>query len=576
MTPLTIAEDVAALEACLDAPSSPAAERLAAAVAGRLCAVAASDALELREVAVRGLLLASHQFYRTGSAARAAELLRTATGIAEGADPALRIRLLLRLGEIELLNYDVGAALGHTAAALDVARQAGRTVDEAQAWVTYGMALDWAGLYQQADAHWAHALKVVEDADDARLRGNIWALRCPLGFRLRAGEEGTAEEACRRALDCALQTGPRFRDSMACTALCNWAALDIQRGRVDDALAHLDRAASFPNQGVRPRWLIDVLRAMAAVRRGNDPGTRAALDALLEPQRAPAIAYVIETYAVLAAMYANMGDAAHAGETLARLSRERARALWAMLRGPGFAGAPVPAVLETAGPGAGEDGSTALLVRLAVTAELRDDATGKHCFRVGRLAMLLGRRAGLPEEELAGLDLAARLHDIGKIVIPDAILLKPGRLDDTEMHLMRSHTVIGADILESSALPVVDAARAIARHHHERWDGTGYPDGLAAEAIPLAARVAALADVYDALTHDRPYKRAWTHDEAVAYVAGARGSQFDPRLADLFLAMMSEASADLGEFLREIESAAAGSPYVLAQSRVARALEALP
>jgi putative two-component system response regulator len=569
---MTLADDVAALEACLDAPSTPAAEGLAAALATRLCAVTASDARELREVAVRGLMVASHQFYRTGGVARAAELLRAATVLAGDVDAALRIRLLLRCGEIELFNYDVAAALGHTCAALEVARQAGRTLDEAQAWVTYGMALDWAGLYQQADAHWAHALRVAEGTGDARICGNIWALRCPLGFRLRAGEEAAAEDACRKALACALETPARFRDSMACTALCNWAALDIQRGRVDEALAHLERAAAYPNQGVRPRWLIEVLRAMAAVRSRNEPGTRAALAALLQPQRAPAIAYVIETYAVMAAMYAGMGDAEHAGETLATLSRERARALWAMLRGPGFAGAPFPGAPAPA-DGGEADGHTELLVRLAVTAELRDDATGKHCFRVGRLAMLLGRRAGLPESELAALDLAARLHDIGKIVIPDAILLKPGRLDATETHLMRSHTVIGADILAGSALAAADSARAIARHHHERWDGGGYPDGLAGEAIPLAARVAALADVYDALTHDRPYKQAWPHDHAVAYIAGVRGTQFDPRLTDLFLAMMAEASADLGAFLREIESAAAGSPYVVAQSRVARALE---
>jgi HD-GYP domain-containing protein (c-di-GMP phosphodiesterase class II) len=572
MNPMTLAEDVAALESCLDTPSTPAAEGLAAALAARLGVVTASDARELREVAVRGLMVASHQLYRTGSVARASELLRAATALAGDVDAALRIRVLLRCSEIELLNYDVGAALGHTSAALDIARHAGRTVDEAQAWVTYGMALDWAGLYPQADAHWAHALRVVEGTGDARLRGNIWALRCPLGFRLRAGEEGAAEEACRKALAYALQTPARFRDSMACTALCNWAALDIQRGRVQEALAHLERAASHPNQGVRPRWLIEVLRAMAAVRSRSDPGARAALAALLRPERAPAIAYVIETYGVMAAMCASMGDAGHAGEALAMLSRERARALWAMLRGPGFAGAPVPGAPAPA-DGVGADGHTELLVRLAVTAELRDDATGKHCFRVGRLAMLLGRRAGLPERELAALDLAARLHDIGKIVIPDAILLKPGPLDATETHLMRSHTVIGADILAGSAIPAADSARAIARHHHERWDGNGYPDGLAREAIPLAARVAALADVYDALTHDRPYKRAWSHGHAIDYIAGVRGTQFDPRLTDLFLAMMEEASADLGAFLREIESAAAASPYVVAQSRVARALE---
>ena len=123
----------------------------------------------------------------------------------------------------------------------------------------------------------------------------------------------------------------------------------------------------------------------------------------------------------------------------------------------------------------------------------------------------------------------------------------PAGLNATETHLMRSHTVIGADILAGSALPAADSARAIARHHHERWDGSGYPDGLAGEAIPLAARVAALADVYDALTHDRPYKRRVVPRRRRRLHRGrARRTQFDPRLTDLFLAMMAGASEDRG------------------------------
>ncbi len=569
-------DDIAALESWQDAPSTPQARAVADALAARLGGIAPSDPASRREVAVRGLLAACNELYRSGDRPRARELARRAAALSGDIDPALRIRALLRCGELELLDYDVAAALVRTSEALDVARASGRPLDEAQAWVGYGMALDWAGLYAQADEHWAHALRVAEGLADARFRGNVWALRCPIGFRLRAGEEAAAAEACRQALACAAETPARYRDSMACTALCNWAALELQRGRTEEARAHLDRAASLTNLGVRPRWLIEVLRAMAAVRGRNAPDTRAALDALLEAKDRPAVAYVIETYSVMAAMYADMGDAERAGETLAKLSRERAQALWAMLRGPGIDGGPLGGgLLASRGlPERTGDETTDLLVRLAVTAELRDDATGKHCFRVGRLAMLLGRRAGLPEASLAGLDLASRLHDIGKLAIPDAILLKPGGLDATEMHLMRSHAAIGADILERSALPMVELARGIARHHHERWDGGGYPDGLAGEAIPLPARAAALADVYDALTHERPYKRAWTHAEAVAYIAEGRGTQFDPRLAGLFLAMLDEARRDLGAFEREIESAAADSPYVVAQSRVARAIRA--
>jgi HD-GYP domain-containing protein (c-di-GMP phosphodiesterase class II) len=576
MTATILAHDISALETCLDTPSTPAAEALAASLAGRLAAVSPADSRDARELAVRGLLVANHQFYRTGDVRRCGELLRSALALATDIDPALRINALLRCGEFELLLFDIGAALAHTAAAMDVAYATGLRVDEARAWTNYGLALDSAGLYRQADEHWARALDVLEGTDETRLRGNIWALRCPLGFRLVAGQEDAAAETCRQALAFALAAPVRYRDSMACTALCNWAALDIQCGRLGEAREHLDRAGSYFNLGVRPRWLIAALRAMAAVRARNEPGTRAALDALLEPERAPAIAYVIETISVLAATYADMGDALHAGETLARLSTERARALWAMLRSTGFAGTPVLSG-SAAPPGAaaldaGADETTALLERLAVTAELRDDAAGKHCFRVGRLAMLLGRRAGLPEAQLASLELAARLHDIGKIVIPDGILLERGRLDATETHLMRTHTTIGADILSSGALPMLDSAREIARHHHEHWNGGGYPDGLAGDAIPLTARIAALADVYDALTHERPYKPAWSHDDAIDYIARMSGTHFDPRLAGLFQAMMTETRSDLAAFLHEAESAAADSSFVLAQTRVARAL----
>ena len=573
MNSTALADDIAVLEACLDAPSEPATEALALSLAERLTAASPADPRAVRELSVRGLLVANYQFYRTGDVARCGELLRAALVLGEDIEPGLRVSVLLRCGEFELLTFDIAAALAHTSAAMDLARAAGLRIDEARAWVNYGMALDSAGLYRQADEHWAHALDALEGADETRLRGNIWALRCPLGFRLGVGQEEAAAEACRQALACALAAPPRFRDSMASTALCNWAALDIQQGRVREALEHVDRAASFPNLGVRPRWLIEVLRAMAAVRDRNTPGTRATLEALLEPDRAPPIAYVIETISVMAAMYAGMGDSVRAGETLARLSTERARALWAMLRGPRFAGGPSQAGIAPREAAARVDETTGLLERLAVTAELRDDATGKHCFRVGRLSLLLGRRAGLPETELASLDLAARLHDIGKIVIPDAILLKPGRLNETEMHLMRTHTTIGADVLSSGALPMLGSARAIARHHHEHWNGGGYPDGLAGEAIPVAARIVALADVYDALTHERPYKAAWTHDVAIGYIASMRGAQFDPRLTDLFLAMMAEARADLAAFIRDAESAAADSPFVVAQARVARALQ---
>ena len=537
-----IALETARMESLLETASSAEAEALGSSLAARIEAVQPTDAAEIRERAVQGLLAVNQQFYRTGDLRRSGEALGSALRLSRDLPAATRVFVLLRCGDFDMLRWDVAAALRHTAEAMDLARDSGQRIEESRALTNLGMALDFAGLYDEADRHWRRALELLEGTGEARLRGNIWALRTPLGFRLKPENAQRAEHACREALACAHESPPRFRDSMACTALCNWAALEIQLGRVDEAASRLDQAEGYPNVGVRPRWLIAVLRSMLAIRATNDEASRARLEALLEPTAAPAAAYVIETVGVLAAMYAAMGDAQRAGQALSRLSTERARALWAMLRDQRFSE-------RAPGEPRATDPTTALLERLAVTAELRDDATGKHCYRVGRLSMLLARRAGVAEDELAALDLAARLHDIGKLAIPDAILLKPGRLDATELHLMRAHTTIGADILSSGALPTSQAAGAIARHHHEHFDGRGYPDGLAGEAIPLPARVAALADVYDALTHTRPYKAAWPHEEAVAYIARHAGSQFDPRLTALFVDLVGKAKADVDALL---------------------------
>ena len=172
------------------------------------------------------------------------------------------------------------------------------------------------------------------------------------------------------------------------------------------------------------------------------------------------------------------------------------------------------------------------LRRLALAAEYRDDETHEHNTRVGRLAVLLAERLGLTDELVERLGHAAPLHDVGKLGVPDAILLKPGRLTGEELALMRTHTTIGAAILGPSNFSVLSLAEEIALTHHERWDGAGYPRGLAGEQIPLAGRIVAVADVFDALTHARPYKSAWTVDEAVEEILRGSGSQFDPGVVD--------------------------------------------
>jgi response regulator RpfG family c-di-GMP phosphodiesterase len=184
-----------------------------------------------------------------------------------------------------------------------------------------------------------------------------------------------------------------------------------------------------------------------------------------------------------------------------------------------------------------------VLQRLSAAAERRDDETGAHLRRMSRLCGELARAAGVDDDDAEEIEQASLLHDVGKIGIPDEILHKPGRLTDEERAIMQTHTTIGAQLLAGSASPLLRTAEAIARTHHERWDGFGYPEGLAGDEIPLAGRIAALCDVFDALMTERPYKRAWTREETLAYIERERGGHFDPELADAFLALHGVAEA---------------------------------
>ncbi len=187
------------------------------------------------------------------------------------------------------------------------------------------------------------------------------------------------------------------------------------------------------------------------------------------------------------------------------------------------------------------------LLTLGLSLEMRDFETHGHTERVVALSAEFGQRLNLSPDELEGLRQGAYLHDVGKLAIPDSVLLKPGKLDAGEWRLMQLHAQVGAEMVARipSAHPV---ALALIRHHHERWDGQGYPDGLSGEAIPLAARIFSLVDVYDALISVRPYKRAWTPEEARQEIGRQAGAQFDPALVEMFLDVLAARTPEAGDF----------------------------
>ncbi|HXS53113.1 MAG TPA: HD domain-containing phosphohydrolase [Usitatibacter sp.] len=214
-----------------------------------------------------------------------------------------------------------------------------------------------------------------------------------------------------------------------------------------------------------------------------------------------------------------------------------------------------------------------MLERLAGTADLRDDASGQHGFRVGRLAALLASRIGWSEQRSQCLEIESRLHDIGKIGIPDRILGSSQSLRDIERHFMMMHTTIGADLLAKSAVPQLRIAEEIARYHHERWDGSGYPRKLSGANIPIHARIVALADVFDALTHGRPFSPPWDTKRAIEEISRQRGRQFDPGLTDAFIALIQELNGrhpDLNEFLSPEKAA---SPIVQIRKAIKELVE---
>ena len=173
--------------------------------------------------------------------------------------------------------------------------------------------------------------------------------------------------------------------------------------------------------------------------------------------------------------------------------------------------------------------------RLVVAAEYKDKDTGDHIVRMSQYSAFIAKKLGLPDKEVQNIQYASPMHDVGKIGIPDSILLKPGKLTEKEFDLMKMHTTIGAKILANSKSEILQVAEQIALSHHEKWNGKGYPQGLSGNKIPLAARIVALADTFDALTSKRPYKNPYPAEIALEIIKKERGRYFDPDVVDVFL-----------------------------------------
>lgn len=217
-----------------------------------------------------------------------------------------------------------------------------------------------------------------------------------------------------------------------------------------------------------------------------------------------------------------------------------------------------------------------LIERLAVVAELREDPSGEHCYRVGRLSALLAEAAGYDDGFCVSLELAARLHDLGKLAVPDGVLLRPGRLREREWDLVRRHTHVGAEMLRDLEGDEARMAQEIMLYHHAWWNGTGYPADVSHEAIPVAARIVALADSFDAMTHPRAYRPAYPVEIALSEIAYLGGKQFDPRLTEHFIRLIGLLKAGGGDLDTLLARAAGASTFVRVRQRLGQLLAAAP
>jgi putative two-component system response regulator len=189
--------------------------------------------------------------------------------------------------------------------------------------------------------------------------------------------------------------------------------------------------------------------------------------------------------------------------------------------------------------------------RLAILAEYKDKVTGRHIQRMSEYCAVIARGLKLPSDEVELIFHASRMHDVGKIAVPESILRKPTSLEPDEWHLMRQHSALGSAILANSTSEILQAGRVMALHHHERWDGAGYPQGLAGDEIPLWGRICAVGDVFDAVTSERPYKPAFPNEEALQLLRAGRGKHFDPRVVDVFFECLDEILAIQEKFKDE-------------------------
>jgi putative two-component system response regulator len=552
------------------------------------------------EARAEAILDAARFFYVTGRPEIGLRVAESAKGYAiETAQLQATVSACILVGVCAADTGDLPRAMEAYADGLNIAQRSGDRVREAKLWQNTGVALSYGGLFREATACYHKVLSIVQ-ADGLSQSLSYTAFGGIALCALNLEDPGLGIAAVTKGIAAAPAISDAHSVQNRVLMENYYTRLLIEINDFDGALSHARTAREYANKSKSPRSDIQasVAEGLAEAFSGNLDVGISRLTATLERAKTLNLASREVLVALVKALeYAGRHDEAlkylqemlsaqrktaeanvlhHVHQHLIQLHASDANSPLEDIR-------QVMRRMETRVEVV--EGRVAkvelikqrqelfkarieAMERLAVAAELRDDSTGEHSYRVGRMACLLAKEAGCDDETIFMIDIAARLHDIGKIGIPDGILLKPRGLKPAERLVMEMHAEIGADVLAKSEIPHIKMAEEIARHHHERWDGKGYPAKIGCREIPFAARITALADVYDALTHERVYKKAWMVELTLSEIVDSRGTHFDPELTDLFVALVSRLHRehrDLDHFLGE---AARASPFIQARSKI--------
>jgi putative two-component system response regulator len=496
------------------------------------------------------------------------------------------------LGVIFADAGNIAAAVPLYSKAFDLARRLSDPFAETVVLINLGVALNYGGLYREAIPCFKRAVTIASSDNDWDLTSPALTNLAQSYLHLGEFEEGLV--AIRESLAC----GREPTDAISATARAvrefTFVQLALELQKPQDAREHAAACLRYgrASGGARGKLLADIALAQCEIEDGNADAGLKALEQLLaacgeSSVKTDVLVALIRAYDQIEQPEKSLSHL-NALMSFVRTSRETGIAALlasssALLPARSFATeahdlsslrfreARLRAKVAERKAYSCE---IEMLERFAVTADLRDDISGEHGYRVGSLAGLVAAELGWKKDATHALVLGGRLHDIGKIGVPDRILLNSNALKEVERHFICAHTSIGADLLGRNGAGHLRVAEEIARYHHEWWNGEGYPLRLSGNRIPIHARIVALADVFDALTHGRPYAEPWSVERALDEIRSRAGTQFDPELAEIFLALVSRFLTQHCDLDALLGRGASTKPFFQARERIRQMLSA--